>query len=338
MKYFRISAPDLAIDLGTANSLVHVSGKGIQLNEPTVVALKVTDGEIAAIGEKAKEMLGKTPENIVEIMPLKDGVINDYDIALLLIEHHIKSVLKGISMIQPRGIITVPSSATDVEMRAITDACLQAGLRDVYLVEESLASAVGAGLPVNKPTGNLIVNLGAGNIEIAVVSLYGIVASKTIRYGGDRLNKLISQFIKEKYTLIIGPETAENLKLKLGTLREDGQNNMMEIGGRDLYSGMPKSVDVFSSDITEALSSAFLSIIDGIREVLERTSPELSRTILKNGITLTGGTSQFDGIDSFIEDEIGIKTMLSEKPYEDAVIGAAKILKNIEMINDLRKS
>lgn len=338
MKYFRIVAPDLAIDLGTANSLVYVENNGIMVDEPTVVALKVSNGEIAAIGEEAKEMLGKTHENIVEIMPLKDGVINDYDIALLLIEHYIKQSVKGVSIIQPRGIITVPSSSTDVEMRAMTDACLQAGLRDVYLVEESLASAVGAGLPVDKPTGSLIVNMGAGSVEIAVVSLYGIVASKTMRYGGDSLNKMISQFIKDKYTIIIGPETEEKLKLNLGTLRSDNQNNRMEIGGRDLYNGMPKTVDAFSSDITEACSHAFLKIIDGIKQVLEKTPPELSATILKNGITLTGGASKFDGLSEFIENELRIKTYLSETPYTDTVKGASKILKNIDKINELRKS
>lgn len=337
MKYFRIMAPNVSIDLGTANSRVHVQGKGIIIDEPTVVALKVNNGEIAAIGEKAREMLGKTPENIVEIMPLKDGVVNDYDIALLLLEYHLKRAVKGLSLIQAKGIISIPSSATDVEMRAIEDACLQAGFRDIYLVEESLASAVGAGLPVDRPTGSMIINLGAGTTEISVVSLYGIVASKTLKMGGDNLNAMINSYIRDKYSIIIGPDTSENLKRKIGTLRVDNQNDRMEIGGRDLFSGMPKNADVFSSDITEAVADKMLNIIDAIRSVLEKTPPELSAEVIKNGITLTGGGALFDGLRELIQSEIGINTKISKTPYTDTVLGAAEILKNIDEINLYRK-
>lgn len=338
MKYFRAVAPDLAIDLGTGNTLVSRSDKGIIINEPTVIALHVKKMEILAIGNAAKELIGKSPDNIAAVRPLRDGVISDFDLTQALLEHYIHRAVPGITLIAPRLTISVPSGATDVENRAIQDACLQAGARDVYLVEETLASAYGAGLLSEKNAGQgaMILNAGAGTTEVAVVSAYGVITSETMQKGGDELDSRIAELIRRKYDLVIGENTAERLKILIGTLREDRQNDAMEVSGRDLESGMPRSVDIHASDITECILSEAEEIVDRIRATLEKTPPELSADIMKSGLVLTGGGGMMDGLAGYIEKNIGLRVRQSKDPTLDTIRGAAIIMKNIDRIRNMR--
>lgn len=330
MKYFRILAPNLAIDLGTSNTLVARLDKGIVIDEPTVVALDFKKLEILAVGDEAKELIGKAPENIAAIRPLRDGVISDFDLTQAMLEYNIHKALPGISMVAPKLTICVPSGSTDVENRAIQDACLQSGARDVYLVEESLASAYGAGLIEDNTRGVMILNMGAGTTEVAVVSSYGTITSESVKKGGDDLDKAITEAIEEKYSIIIGENTAERLKKTMGTLRVDNLTNAMEISGRDSRTGMPKSVDVFASDLTSVIVDMARDIVDQIRWALEKTPPELASDIMVRGLHLTGGASQIDGLDAFIKEELGIKVRLSDNPTTDTVAGVQEIMKNID--------
>lgn len=330
MKYFRIVAPDLSIDLGTSHTIVARSDKGIVVQEPTVLALDYKKLEILALGQEAKEMLGKTPENIVAVRPLIGGVISDFDLTSAMLEYYIHKAIPGLSLLAPRVTISVPSGATDVENRAIQDACLQSGARDVFLVEESLAAAFGAGVLKNDSQGVMIVNLGAGSSEVAVCSSYGVITSQNYKSAGDDVDKAIQDIIRDKYGLIIGSNTAENLKKTIGSLRYDNQRNVMEISGRDQVNGMPKSIDVVSSDITEAIQPFVKDLVDTIHFTLEKTPPELSADIMKKGILMTGGSSLFDGLDGFLEEQLGIHVQLSKHPMEDTILGTQMIMKNIK--------
>lgn len=330
MKFFRIVAPDLAIDLGTANTMVMRLDKGIILSEPSTVALDFKKGEIVSIGQEAKDMIGKTPDNIAIVRPLENGVVSDFDITQALIEYYIRKAMPGISILQPRITISVPSGATDVENRATQDACLQAGARDVYLVEESLASAYGAGLPVDRSRGSMILNIGAGTAEVAVASLYGIITSQTIKRGGDDWDRMIQTYLREKYDVVVGLQTCEQLKKTIGTLRKDEQLNAMEISGRDTKTGMPISVDVTAADVTEALLPAMADIVDAVRYTLEKTPPEVSADILEQGLVLTGGAAQLDGLQEYLAGHVGIPVRLSENPEKDTIRGAAMIMKNVD--------
>lgn len=334
MKYFRVVAPDLAIDLGTANTLVYRKGKGILYREPTVVALETATGRILAIGEEAKQMIGKTPESIVPISPLAHGAVSDFDITLALLEHYIKKALPGVSILQPRLTISIPSGSTDVESRAIEDACLQAGARDVYLVEEALASAFGAGLSVDEPTGSMVMNLGAGTTEVAVCSLYGVVTTTTLKSGGDDMNLRIQDVLREKYSIMVGIPTCEILKEKIGTIREN--SDCMEVSGRDVQTGMPRSVDVYSMDLREAIMPMVDEFVDSIRITLEKTPPELSADIMQQGLMLTGGGALLDGLAEYIADNIQMTVTISSQPMEDTIYGAAKIMDNIDGIKQKR--
>lgn len=336
MKYFRIVAPDLAIDLGTANTMVMRLDKGIILSEPSTVALDFKKGEIVSIGQEAKDMIGKTPDNIAVVRPLENGVVSDFDITQALIEYYIRKAMPGIAILQPRITISVPSGATDVENRATQDACLQAGARDVYLVEESLASAYGAGLPVDRSKGSMILNIGAGTTEVAVVSMYGIITSETLKRGGDDWDRMLQTYLREKYDIVVGLNTCETLKKTIGTLRTTEQMNAMEISGRHQTSGMPINVDVFASDVTNAILPAVEDIVDAIRYTLEKTPPELSADILKHGLTLTGGASQIDGLVELIQEQVEVPVKLSENPETDTIRGAALIMKNIDSYRNKR--
>ncbi len=337
MGYFRFVAKNLAIDLGTANVLVYVEDKGIVLNEPAVVAIDNQTGEIIAYGNEAFEMIGKTPENISVMKPLENGVVSDFDITKILLEHCVKTAMPGISIIQPNVIITAPEGVSDVELRAIEDACIYSGVRGVYIVEGALAAALGAGIKLEEPDGHMIVDMGAGNIEIAIISLNGIVASESIKFGGDYLNQRIIDLIFEKYSLNIGFLTAELLKKSIADMAYSEVNESMAISGRDILTGMPKTVEIFSSDINEAIRKELGLVIDKIQYILEKNPPELSSDIINNGIYLTGGSSLIKGFAELLEDSLRIKVIKSKTPFEDSVKGAGKMLQELDKYRNTRK-
>lgn len=337
MGYFRFVAKNLAIDLGTANVLVYVEDKGVILNEPAVVAIDNKTGEIIAFGHEAFEMIGKTPENISVMKPLENGVVSDFDITKILLEHCIKSAMPGISLMQPNVIITAPQSVSDVELRAIEDACIYSGVRGVYIVEGALTAAIGANIDVAQADGHMIVDMGAGNIEIAIISLNGIVASENLKFGGDYLNQKIIDLIFEKYSLNIGYQTAELLKINIANIGVQDKNVSMSISGRDILTGMPKTLEVFSSDINDAIIKELGLVIDKIQYILEKNPPELSSGIINNGIYLTGGSSLIRGFAEALESSLGIKVIRSKTPFEDSVKGAGKMLQNLEKYKSIRK-
>lgn len=337
MGYFRFFANNLAIDLGTANVLVYVEKKGIVLNEPAVVAIDNKSGEIIAFGDEAFEMIGKTPENISVMKPLENGAVSDFDITKILLEHCIKSAMPGISIVQPNVIITAPASVSDVELRAIEDACIYSGVRGVYIVEGALTSALGAGIQLEEPDGHMIVDMGAGNIEIAIISLNGIVASENLKFGGDYLNQRIIDLIYDKYSLNIGYQTAELLKISISNFGNKEGNDSMSVSGRDILTGMPKTIEIFSSDVNEAIRKNLGMVIDKIQYILEKNPPELSSDIINNGIYLTGGSSLINGFAELLEDSLGIKVIKSANPFEDSVKGAGKMLEKLDKYKSIRK-
>lgn len=336
MKYFRVIAPDLAIDLGTANTVVARMDHGIVIEEPTVVALDFRKREILAIGEQAKALIGTSPENIVAVRPLQGGAISDFDLTQALLEYYIHRAIRGISIVAPRLTISVPSGATDVENRAVQDACLQAGARDVYLVEETLASAYGANVVDENTKGTMILNIGAGTTEVAVVSRYGVVTSETLSQGGDSIDRCIAETVRKRYGLELGENTAERLKIVLGSFHDDAQMQTFEVGGRDEVTGMPKNVIVFSSDVTVAMSDFTGELVDRIHRTLEKTPPELATDIMRSGLLLTGGGAQMRGLSEYLENEIGIPVTVSEDPLHDTVHGAMSIMKNIDAMQKRR--
>ncbi|WP_297377816.1 rod shape-determining protein [uncultured Helcococcus sp.] len=328
---------DLAIDLGSANTLVYKKNKGIIMNEASQLALDVKSGEVVAVGNKAQEMIGKAPENIAIVNPLEDGTISDFDFTKILIKYCLDQANKGLNIIQPRLVITAPSATSDIELRAIEDACIYSGAREVYIIESALASAIGAGFDVSKSEGRLIVNIGAGNTDISLVSLNGIVLSHSVKYAGNNFNRSIQSFIYDKYSIAVGDNTVRELKEKLASLDLSKENKSEEISGRDLLSGMPVIIDVFQSDIYEAIIKSIDKIGEGIRLVVEKTPPDLSMDILRNGIFLTGASSQIPGLDKYIGEKIGIKVEKSEYPVEDAVLGAGVVIDNLEDYKNIGK-
>ena len=282
-------------------------------------------------------MIGKTPENISVVKPLENGVVSDFDITKILLEHCIKNAMPGFSLIQPNIIITAPAGVSDVELRAIEDACIYSGVRGVYIVEGALAAAIGSGMDIDKPTGHMIVDMGAGNIEIAILSLNGIVASNTINFGGDYLNQKITDYIYEKYAVNIGFQTAENLKIQIGTIDTHNENKSLDVSGRDILSGMPKTVKVYASDVNEAIINELTYMVDKIQYILEKNPPELSSDIIKNGIYLTGGSSLVNGLADFIEQSLDINVVVSQTPFEDTVRGAGKMIERLEKYKTNRK-
>lgn len=332
MKYIRFKAPDLAIDLGTASiRLARLDRQNIY-EEPCVIALDYKKMEIVAIGREAKELIGKSPENIIAVSPLEGGVVSDYDLTQALLEYYIRLSLPGISLLAPRITISFPSGATDVEQRAIRDACLQSGARDVFLVEEALASAFGSGRLESATGGAFILNIGAGSSQIAVVNRYGVICSETIRRAGNSMDKAIASYIKEKYKLEIGSSTAEEIKINISSLKADKQERSMEISGRDLLTAMPKTIEVFAYDITEAIRPFIEELIDKLRLVLEKTPPELSGDIMKEGLLMTGGLSRLDGLDEYIQAQLNISCSISENPDMDTIMGARYIMKHINAL------
>ncbi len=326
-------ARDLGIDLGTANTLVHVKGKGIILMEPSVVAIQKDTGEILAVGEEAKRMIGRTPGNIIAIRPMKDGVIADFEVTQSMLRYFISRALeKRFFFVRPRVVISVPTGVTAVEERAVREAALQAGAKEAYLIEEPMAAAIGAGLPVHEPTGNMIVDIGGGTTEVAVISLGGIVTSRSIRVAGDEMDEAIVQYIKRTYNLMVGERTAEDIKIKIGSAIWDGQEEVYEVRGRDLVTGLPKTVTVNSREIQEALSETVHMIVDAIKVCLERTPPELAADIMDRGIVLAGGGSLLRNLDRLISRETGIPVIVAEEPLYAVALGTGRVLENIQLL------
>lgn len=328
---FRIFSKEIGIDLGTANTLVFVKGKGIVLREPSVVAIRRDTGAILAVGAEAKRMIGRTPGNIVAIRPMKDGVIADFDVTQAMLRHFINKAHPKRAMFRPQVIVCVPSGVTEVEKRAVLDATNQTA-REAFLIEEPMAAAIGAGLPVNEPTGSMVVDIGGGTSEVAIISLGGIVTSKSIRVGGDEMDEAIIQFVKKKYNLMIGDRTAEDVKINIGTAFHKDTGTEMEIRGRDLVSGLPKTRKITSEEIKEALADPVESIIEAIRVTLEKTPPELAADIMDKGIVMTGGGSLLHGFDRRISEETGMPVFMAENPMDCVVLGAGKALAEIDLL------
>lgn len=323
---------DMGIDLGTANTLIYVKGKGILLREPSVVAINNETKKVLAVGEEAKQMIGRTPGNIVAIRPLKDGVIADFDVTQTMLRKFIEKVSSKNAFTSPRIVICFPSGVTEVEKRAIDEATKQAGARYVLLMEEPMAAAIGAGLPVNEPTGSMIVDIGGGTTEVAVISLGGIVTSKSLRIAGDELDTAIISYVKKEYNLMIGERTAESVKIEIGSAYEAGEESSMQIRGRDLISGLPKVIDISSTEIREALKEPVAAIIEAIKSTLEKTPPELASDIMDKGIMLAGGGALLKGIDMIINNETHMPVHISEAPLDCVALGAGKALDTIDKL------
>jgi rod shape-determining protein MreB len=323
----------MGIDLGTANSLVFVKKKGVVLREPSVVAIERESGQVLAVGEEAKQMIGRTPGNIVAIRPLKDGVIADFDTTQAMIRYFINKALKNRTFfIRPRVVIGVPSGVTPVEERAVREAAIQAGAREVYLIEEPMAAAIGAGLPVHEPTGNMIVDIGGGTTEVAVISLGGIVTSRSIRIAGDEMDEAIIQYIKRNYNLMIGERTAEDIKISIGSAYQPSALDEQEVRGRDLVTGLPKTIRVTAVEVHQALSETVTTILDAIKATLERTPPELASDIMDRGIIMAGGGALLRGLDRLVSEETGMPVSLAEQPLSAVAQGTGKVLDNISVL------
>ncbi|SDF21194.1 rod shape-determining protein [Sporolituus thermophilus] len=329
---FNSLARDMGIDLGTANTLVHVKGKGIVLREPSVVAIQRDTGEVLAVGEEAKQMIGRTPGNIIAIRPLKDGVIADFDVTQAMLKYFIRKAMDTRSFIRPRVVVGVPSGVTEVEKRAVIDATIQAGAREAYLIEEPMAAAIGAGLPVHEPTGNMVVDIGGGTTEVAVISLGGIVTSRSIRIGGDELDEAIIQYIKRTYNLMIGERTAEEIKISIGSAIVPPADETMEIRGRDLVTGLPKTLPIRATEIQRALSEPVFGIIEAVKVTLEKTPPELAADIMDRGIVMTGGGSLLRGLDTLLNKETGMPVHIAEDALSCVALGTGKALESIDLL------
>lgn len=324
---------DLGIDLGTANTLVFVKGKGIVVREPSVVALRTDTKTIEAVGEDAKKMIGRTPGNIRAVRPMKDGVIADFETTATMIKYFIRQAQKQRSLFpkHPNVMVCVPSGITAVEKRAVEDATKQAGAREAYTIEEPFAAAIGADLPVWEPTGSMVVDIGGGTTEVAVISLGGIVTSRSIRVAGDEMDEAVIQYIKRTYNLLIGERTAEQLKMEIGSAQQTDKNETMDIRGRDLVSGLPKTISITSDEITGALSDTVNAIVDAVKVTLEKCPPELSADIMDRGIVLTGGGGLLRNLDKLLASETGMPVIVAENPLDCVAIGTGRALENIHM-------
>lgn len=326
---------DIGIDLGTANTLVFMKGKGIIMREPSVVAVDTRTDTVRYVGKEAKEVIGRTPGSIVAVRPLKDGVIADFDITASMLQIFIKKVFNNSIFARPRVIICIPSGVTAVERRAVKEASYKAGAKRVSIIEEPMAAAIGAGLPVAEATGSMVVDIGGGTSEVAVISLGGIVAARSVRVGGDELDSFIIQYIKKKYNLLIGERTAEDIKIEIGSAYPFEGEASMEIKGRDLMDGLPKNITVTSEEVREALADPLSMILDAIRVTLEKTPPELSADIIDHGITLTGGGALLRGLDQLVSNETGMPVHIAENPLDCVALGTGKVLDDIDRLHDL---
>ncbi len=329
-KFNKISQ-DMGIDLGTANTLVYIKGQGIVVREPSVVAIRDDSKEVLAVGEEAKRMIGRTPGNIVAIRPMKDGVIADFDITQSMISYFIQKAAEKKGMLNLRIAICVPYGVTEVEKNAIEQAAIQAGAKDSFLIEEPMAAAIGAGIRVENPDGNMIVDIGGGTTEIAVISLGGIVAAKSIRSGGDEFDESIVDYVRKEYNLMIGERTAENIKVAIGSSHYDDKELYKEIRGRDLMTGLPKIITISSSEIREALKDTVDVIVDGIKATLEATPPELASDIMENGILLTGGGAMLRGLANLVSEQTGLFVKVAENPLDCVALGTGKSIEDPEI-------
>jgi rod shape-determining protein MreB len=329
---------DLAIDLGTANTLVYVKGRGIVVSEPSVVAV-TKDGRgpdrVRAVGREAKEMLGRTPGNIVAIRPMKEGVIADFEIAEAMLRYFITRVHNRSTLVRPRIVVAVPSGITEVEKRAVRESAMSAGAREVYLIEEPMAAAIGAGLPVTEPSGNMIVDIGGGTTEVAVLSLSGIVYSNSTRVGGDKLDEAIINYVKRKYNLLIGERTAELVKIKIGTAYPTDDIRSLEVKGRDLVAGVPKTLELKTDEICDALAEPVNTMVESVKIALESTPPELSADIVDKGIVMTGGGAMLANLDMLLREATGLPVMLAEDPLSAVVLGTGRGLDELDLLRDV---
>ncbi|GGI96258.1 rod shape-determining protein [Alicyclobacillus cellulosilyticus] len=327
------SGKDMGIDLGTANTLVYVKSKGIVVREPSVVAIRTDTGVIEAVGEQAKQMIGRTPGNIVAVRPMKDGVIADFQTTATMLRYFIRQAMKNKSgwSGKPRVMVSVPSGITAVEKRAVEDAALEAGAKDAQTIEEPMAAAIGAGLPVGEPTGSMVVDIGGGTTEVAIISLGGIVTSRSIRVAGDEMDEAIIQYIKKAYNLMIGERTAEDLKIHIGTAIPTGETKKMDIRGRDLVTGLPRTFTVTSNEICEALSDTVRAIVDAVKVTLEKSPPELAADIMDRGIVLTGGGALLRNLDKLLSEETGMPVVVADNPLDCVAIGTGKALDNYDV-------
>ena len=326
---------DIGIDLGTANTLVYMRGKGIIIREPSVVAVDARSERVRCVGQEAKDVIGRTPGSIIAVRPLKDGVIADFDYTTSMLQEFIKKALQGSAFSKPRVIICIPSGVTAVERRAVREAAESAGAKRVSIIEEPMAAAIGAGLPVAEPTGSMIVDIGGGTSEVAVISLGGIVTSRSVRVAGDEFDLSIINYIKKKYNLLIGERTAENVKIAIGSAFPSEEDSVMDIKGRNLLTGLPENISVNSTEIREALAEPLSHIIEAIKTTLERTPPELAADIIDQGITLAGGGALLKGLDRLVNNETGMPVTIAENPLDCVAEGTGKVLENIDKLQDV---
>ena len=333
-----IFSSDLAIDLGTANTLVYVKGKGIVLCEPSVVAVRKDNkgyNKVLAVGKEAKQMLGRTPGNIMAIRPMKEGVIADFEVTEAMLRHFIRKVHNRRTLIRPRIIICVPSGITQVEKRAVRESAESAGAREVYLIEEPMAAAIGAGLPITEPTSNMVVDIGGGTTEVAVISLAGIVFSKSVRVGGDKIDEAILQYVKRKYNLLIGERTAEVIKMTIGTAYPQEEPESIEVKGRDLVSGIPKILTIDSEEVRLAITEQIDTIVQVVKQALEQTPPELAADIVDRGIFLTGGGALLKNLTILLKEETGLPIIIAEDPLSAVVLGSGKALEDLDLLREV---
>ncbi|HLC17138.1 MAG TPA: rod shape-determining protein [Thermodesulfovibrionia bacterium] len=333
-KLLGIFSNDIAIDLGTANTLVFVKGKGIVCNEPSVVAVNRNSNKVVAVGSEAKQMIGKTPSNIIIIRPIKDGVIADFDKTGEMLKYFIRKVHNRSSFISPRVVIGVPSCITQVEQRAVKDAAQASGAREIYLIEEPMAAAIGVGLPIGEPTGSMVVDIGGGTSDVAVISIHGIVYSKAIKVGGDKMDEAIVNYIRAKEKMLIGERTAESIKIKVGSACAVGDENLsMEVKGRDLISGVPKTTLITEEEIREAIKDIVLTIVDTIKVALENTPPELAADLVDRGIVLCGGGALLRGLDLLIKKETGLPVVVADEPLNAVAKGVGSVLDDLDILS-----
>lgn len=326
---------DMGVDLGTANTLVYARGVGIVLREPSVVAKRVDDGQVLAVGEEAKRMIGRTPGDIVATRPLRDGVIADFDTTASMLSYFIRKAANGRMWIRPRVVVGIPSGCTEVEKRAVIDATIQAGARDAYLIEEPMAAAIGAGLPVSEPVGSMVVDIGGGTTEVAIISLGGIVTSRSIRIAGDELDEAIIQYARRAYNLLIGERSAEEIKIAIGSAFPGREESAVDVRGRDLVSGLPRTVRMTSSEIREATAEPVQQVVDAVKQTLERTPPELAADIVDRGIILTGGGALLRGMDRLLAEETGMPVSLTDDPLAAVVMGTGRALEELDTLKKI---
>jgi rod shape-determining protein MreB len=326
---------DLAIDLGTANTLVYAKGRGIISSEPSVVAVDTVKHRVRAIGKEAKSMLGRTPGSITAVRPLRDGVIADFEIAEAMLRYFIQKAHNRSTLLRPRIVISVPSGITEVEKRAVRESALSASAREVYLIEEPMAAAIGAGLPITEPSGNMIIDIGGGTTEVAIISLSGIVYANSVRVGGDKMDEAILNYVKRKYNLLIGERTAERIKIEIGSAYPADEQKSMIVKGRDLVAGVPKTLELHSEDIREAIQEPVNAIVEATKIALERTPPELAADIADKGIVLSGGGALLQNLDILLREETGLPIMLAEDPFTAVVMGCGRCLDDASLLRDV---